>query len=69
MERLWYEYDRHRWRFTTLQEFIDWYNDQIHDGLWVEMYETPKEAFVRKMPTEVLLGLHLRHVESAEGTA
>ena len=62
-ERLWYEYDRHRWRYATLQEFLDWYNDQIHDALWTEMYETPKEAFVRKMPTEVLLGLHLRQVE------
>ena len=64
LERLWYEYDRHRWRYATLREFIEWYNDQIHDALWLEMYETPREAFQRKLPTEVLLGLHLRQVES-----
>ncbi|MHB8351194.1 MAG: transposase family protein [Thermoplasmata archaeon] len=63
LERLWYEYDRHRWRFATLGEFIGWYNGEIHDALWTEMYETPREAFQRKLPTEVLLGLHLRLVE------
>ena len=62
LERLWLEYDRHRWRFTTLGEFIEWHNDQIHDGLWLEQYETPREAFQRKLPPEVLLGLHLRQV-------
>ncbi len=64
LERLWYEYDRHRWRFATLREFIDWYNGEIHDALWLEMFETPREAFQRKLPAEVLLGLHLRQVES-----
>lgn len=64
LERLWYEYDRHRWRFSTLTEFIDWYNGEIHDALWLEMHETPREAFQRELPPEVLLGLHLRQVES-----
>jgi transposase InsO family protein len=64
IERLWYEYDRHRWRYVRLGEFIDWYNGEIHDALWLEMYETPQEAFQRKLPPEVLLGLHLRHVEA-----
>jgi putative transposase len=64
LERLWYEYDRHRWRYATLREFIEWYNDQIHDALWLEMYETPREAFQRKLPTDVLLGLHIRRVEN-----
>ncbi len=63
LERLWYEYDRHRWRFGSLEEFIEWYNDEIHDALWVEMFETPKKAFQRKLPPESLLGLHLRQVE------
>ena len=63
-ERLWYEHAKHRWRFITLHEFIDWNNDQIHDSLWVEMFETPREAFQRKLPTEILLGLHLRQVEA-----
>jgi putative transposase len=64
LERLWYEYDRHRWRFATLREFIDWYNGEIHDALWLEMFETPKQAFQRKLPPEVLLGLHMRQVEA-----
>ena len=63
LERLWLEYDRHRWRFPTLVEFIDWYNDQIHGSLWVELFETPSAAWQRKLPPDVLLGLHLRVVE------
>lgn len=63
LERLWYEYDKHRWRYAALSEFIDWYNDQIHDALWQEVFETPREAFQRKLPPEVLLGLHERMVE------
>ena len=69
LERLWYEYDRHRWRFATLTEFIAWYNDQIHDALWTEIYETPREAFQRKLPPEVLLGLHERQVVAMAGAA
>jgi putative transposase len=69
LERLWYEYDRHRWRFATLGEFLDWYNGEIHDALWTEMYETPREAFQRKLPAEVLLGLHLRQVEALGASA
>ena len=64
LERLWHEYDKQRWRFPTLQAFIDWNNAQIHDSLWTEVYETPQEAFVRKLPTELLLGLHMRQVEA-----
>ena len=66
LERLWYEYDRHRWRFATLEEFVRWYNDQIHESLWTEVYETPAEAWQRKMPEEVQLGQFLRRVEEAE---
>jgi len=69
LERLWYEYDRHRWRFPTLGEFIDWHNDQIHDGLWLEQYETPREAFQRKLPPEVLLGLHLHQIALLKAAA
>lgn len=67
LERLWREYDRHRWRYATLEEFIEWHNDQIHDSLWVEMFETPREAWQRKMPPEVQLGQFLRRL-SAGGT-
>jgi putative transposase len=62
LERIWLEYDRHRWRFATLAQFIEWHNDQIHDALWIELLETPREAWQRKMPPETQLGLFLRRV-------
>jgi putative transposase len=67
LERLWREYDRHRWRYGTVDEFIEWYNHAIHGALWD--LECPAEAFQRKMPVEALLGLHVRLVErlTAEG--
>ena len=68
LERLWLEYDRHRWRYRTVKEWIAWYNDQIHESLWTEVYETPQEAWQRKLPVDVMLGLYLRRVEQ-EGAA
>lgn len=53
VERRWYEYDRHRWKFKTLQEWIDWYNNRLTTALDIEHYETPDEAFVRKLPNIV----------------
>jgi putative transposase len=64
LERLWREYDRHRWRYTTVDEFIDWHNDQVHGSLWVEVFETPREAWQRKMPPDVQLGQFLERVEA-----
>ena len=69
LERRWYEYDRHRGRFATQREFIEWHNAQIHDTRWLAMYKSPGEAFRRKLPPEVLLGLHLRQVAAIAGTA
>jgi putative transposase len=61
-ERLWLEYDKLRWRFPTLKEWIAWKNDEVHGALWA--LETPREAFQRKLPPETLLGLHLERVEA-----
>ena len=61
-ERLWLEYDKLRWRFPTLKEWIAWKNDEVHGALWA--LETPSEAFQRKLPPETLLGLHLERVEA-----
>jgi transposase InsO family protein len=47
LERLFYEYDKHRWRFKTLQEWIDWYNNRLHGSLNLEWAEMPNEAFIR----------------------
>lgn len=65
LERLWLEYDRHRWRYGALEEWMSWQNRQIHGALRLDLFETPQEAWQRKLPPEVLLGLHLRSVEGA----
>lgn len=60
LERIWFEYDKHRWRFPTLQEYIAWTNDRPHSS---HGYATPNQAWQRKLPPEVLVGLHHRLVE------
>ena len=57
IERFWYEYDQHRWRYDSLEEFIDWYNERMHGSLWTEVGENPAEAVLRKNRPEALLGL------------
>ncbi len=57
LERLWLEYDRHRWRFESIQEFARWYNDRMHGALWMEIGECPKMAVTRKNRPESVLGL------------
>lgn len=51
----WFEcYDRHRSAFQTKEEFVQWYNDlRPHRSLNFEALETPAQAFIRKMRTEV----------------
>jgi putative transposase len=61
VERRWYEYDKHRWRFKTLHEWIDWHNKRLTTALDIEHYETPHEAFVRKLPN--ILALFWRMIE------
>jgi len=60
LERFWYEYDKHRWRFKTFEEFRTWYNDRLHGALWVDFGECPKEALIRKLQPESILGLFMR---------
>jgi len=62
IERWWQEYIKHRHRFKTAEEFIDWYNSRIHGGLRLEWGETPNEAFIRKMQPECLLGMFFRYI-------
>lgn len=59
LERFWYEYDKHRWRFDTMAHFLQWYNDRLHGSLWLEIGETPAEAVYRKSQPGSLLGLFL----------
>ena len=57
LERHWLEYDKHRWRFKTLKEYMDWYNNRLHGALNLDWAETPNQAFIRKMPPESIIGL------------
>ena len=56
VERFWYEYDKHRWRFETIEEFIQWYNHRLHGSLWLEIGENPSDALMRKLDPCSLLG-------------
>ncbi len=63
MERWFQEYIKHRHRFSTAEEFKDWYNDRIHGSLMLEWGETPNEAFIRKMRPEILIGMFQNLIE------
>ena len=57
IERHWLEYDRHRWRFNSLKEYMIWYNNRLHGALNLDWAETPEQAFIRKMRPESMIGL------------
>ena len=63
LERFWYEYDKHRWRFENVDEFLRWYNQRLHGSLWLEIGESPQDALIRKMDPGVLLGMFMRWTE------
>ena len=57
IERLWHKYNKHRWNFSNLQEWIDWYNHRpARRALKLEWAETPTEAFQRKRKPECMIG-------------
>ena len=62
VERRWLEYDKHRHRFNSLEEWIDWYNNRLTTALDIEHFETPNDAFVRGLPN--LAALFWRWVEN-----
>ena len=52
IERFFQTYDKQRWRFESLDAFVDYYNYQRpHQSLLYDELETPAEAFVRLLPT------------------
>ena len=55
VERRWQEYDKHRYRFKTLQEWIDWHNNRLTTSLDIVHYETPNTAFISKLPNLLAL--------------
>lgn len=62
-ERWIQEFKKHRYRFNSSKEFMEWYNNRIHGALDLEIGETPNEAFVRRLRPAVLLGLFFRTFE------
>jgi putative transposase len=52
LERFFREYKRHRPKFSSIDEFMSWYNNRPHGSLEFERLETPDKAFIRKMPLE-----------------
>lgn len=55
VERRWLEYDRHRWRFNSFEEWTQWHNNRLTTALDIEHYETPNDAFLRKLPNTLAL--------------
>ena len=62
VERRWQEYDKHRHRFSSLQSWIDWYNNRLTTALDIEYYETPNTAFIKKLPN--LFALFWKRLEN-----
>jgi len=57
MERWFVTYKQHRDRFDKLEKFVAWYNNEKpHISLNFNKAETPSEAFIRKVRTEVWFG-------------
>ena len=54
----WFDfYEKHRGRYNSMGELLDWYNNRMHGSLNMGLAETPNEAFIRKMPTECWMWL------------
>lgn len=54
IEKWFHCYEKHRNRFNTLEEFVQWYNDKrVHMSLNMRRAETPSKAFIRKLSPEV----------------
>ena len=53
IERFFQTYEKQRWRFPSLERFLDFYNkERPHMSLNWDELETPYEAFDRLLPTE-----------------
>ena len=62
LERFWYEYDKHRWRFDSIDKFLQWYNDRIHGALWIKLGESPDDAAFRKLQPKSIIGMFGRWI-------
>ncbi len=63
----WYDlYERHRSKFETFTDFVNWYNTiRFHESLDTEHYlQTPWDAFWSRLPLECKLNVFLKRMEN-----
>jgi putative transposase len=63
IERWFGTYEKHRKRFKTFEEFVEWYNNRPHGSLNLRRAETPEIAFWRKLPEEYFYRLAVQFLE------
>ena len=57
----WFDtYKRFRYEFSSLDEFIVWYNNRPHGSLDFDNLESPELAFWKRLPQEAILGIGIR---------
>ena len=57
----WFDsYERFRYEYSSLDEFIVWYNNRPHGSLDFENLESPELAFWRRLPQAAILGMGIR---------
>jgi len=57
----WFDtYDRFRYEYQTVDDFVVWYNNRPHGSLDFENLESPELAFWRRLPQQAILGMGIR---------
>ena len=57
----WFDnYRRFRSDFTSLEDYINWYNNRPHGSLDFNTLETPSMAFWRRLPKEAIFNIGVR---------
>ena len=66
IEKWFHTYEQHRYRYDTLEEFIDWYNTiKPHMSLDWDNLQTPEQAFWKKCRSDIL-GSYFEGLENTE---
>lgn len=63
IEKFFHLYDRFRFEFKTLDEFIEWYNNRPHGSLNLRRAETPEQAFQARLPEEYFFSLAVQYLK------
>ena len=66
IEKFFHLYDRFRFEFKTLDEFIGWYNNRPHGSLNLRRAETPEQAFQARLPEEYFFSLAVKFLKFEE---